>query len=100
MPLFVVDRCRDALEAKFRFLFVVGDAVAANLVQFLFQGRQCGQRVWRLAGQPGSPRIVANLLRRIGGQEQFAERSQVQRRPPPTRYTTRTSARPEEVRSI
>ena len=71
--ILVVDRRSDTFEADFRFLVVVGDAVAANLVQFLFQGRRGGQRVWRLAGQAGALGIVAHLLRAIGGQEQFAE---------------------------
>jgi hypothetical protein len=79
-PLVVVDWRCDALEADFRFLVVVGDAVAAHLVQFLFEGGEGGQGVRGLAGQAGALGVVANRLRRFHGQEELAERSQVQGR--------------------
>lgn len=43
VALVVVNRCRDALEAELGFFVVVGDTMAANLVQFLFQRGQGGQ---------------------------------------------------------
>ena len=78
--LVVAQRRGDAAQADLGFLVVEGQIVAADLVELLLQRRQAGQRVRRLARQAGALGVGAHVLRRVGGEEEFADRGQVQRR--------------------
>ena len=79
--LIVVDACGHAAHPQLQFFVVPCHAQLAALVQFALECRQLGEAVARVAGQPGAGGIGAQPLGLFVGQEQFPDRSEVQRCP-------------------
>ena len=69
---FIPDARRNAAHAVLHLVEVVGDAVAANLVELLFEGLERGERGGGGGGQTGAPGVVLDFLGAVLDQEQLA----------------------------
>jgi hypothetical protein len=95
----VPDAGRDAAHAVLHLVEVVGDAVAANLVELLFEGLERGDRGGGGGGQAGAPGVVLDLLGPSSTRNSLPVAVVCSGARAPTMCTTRTAERPLEVRS-
>jgi hypothetical protein len=80
--LVVVDPRRQAAHAELELLVVACDAVGAHRRELALQACQVGDAVAGVAGEAGARGVGAHTLRVVMGEEELADRGEVQRRPP------------------